>query len=62
MHSFIANREQVKHAVRHLSRFFFKNNIAFRLIEDEELRKAFAIFGVHLPDRKALRTKYLPRG
>ena len=61
MHSFIANKEQVKHAVRHLSRFIFKNNIAFRLIEDEELRKALAIFGVNLPDRKALRTQYLPR-
>jgi len=55
----MANAKQSENAIRHLSRFIFKNNVAMRLIEDEELRKAFNIFGVKLPDRKTLRDQFL---
>jgi len=60
INAFMASSKQTSQAIRYVCRFIFKNNVAFKLIEDDELRKAFNVFGVDLPSRKALSERYLP--
>lgn len=50
---------QMASCLESLARFFYKNNVAPLLIEDSDLRHAFAVVGVALPTLKALMGKAL---
>jgi hypothetical protein len=39
-------------AKNYIARFFYCNNVALHLIEDERLVKAFAVLGVQIPNRQ----------
>ena len=54
MQQFVASPSQIGRVQKYLSLFFFKNDVALNLVEDEDLIAAFGVLGVPLPNRKQL--------
>jgi hypothetical protein len=46
MHAYVASPSQIQKVQKHISLFFFKNDVALQLIEDEDLVSAFRAVGV----------------
>eukprot|EP01023_Acetabularia_acetabulum_P037372 TRINITY_DN3542_c0_g1_i11.p1 TRINITY_DN3542_c0_g1~~TRINITY_DN3542_c0_g1_i11.p1 ORF type:complete len:236 (+),score=9.42 TRINITY_DN3542_c0_g1_i11:321-1028(+) len=56
---FIVDNKRKENVIKDVSLFFFKNNIALRLIQDPSLISAFKLLGVKLPGVKALSNSLL---
>lgn len=54
MDMYVASYAQTKRAIEHLARFFFTSNVALTLIDNVDIKAAFAVLGCAVPSRKVL--------